>query len=340
MAAIQASPTPFNSTQTTSGSAPASSDGGMTGSVSQSQSASAAPGNNDNGSSSSGGGLSKGAIAGVAVGAAAGVAILICLIWLLIARRRKRAKQAEIPNGTVDLAEGGAEREPKIEPYRGEGNGMPIPVPTGRRDSSYSFTQSQSAHELRHDQPGSPGLGAGAAGVAAGVAGVGAAQARDRTSSSSPLTQNSKGYEAFHALNSSPTDANSPVSPRTGDSHGLPPGAQRPLSPSDSAAGTFGPVAGVAASVSGSSDSQRDTKRPLPPLPPSGQSGEDRALPTTPRPDPSGAGPVREDSGLSEGSNPEFRRHTDAGEYDNGGERQVVDLPPLYTDVPRRQGQS
>jgi hypothetical protein len=58
----------------------------------------------------------------------------------------------------------------------------------------------------------------------------------------------------------------------------------------------------------------------------------DRQVPASPA-----VGGLRDQPGQT--SSPEYRRHTDAGQagHDVEQERQVVDLPPLYTDVPSGQ---
>ena len=306
---------------------------------------------------------------------------------ILLLRQRKQTRDEPVTTtATVDLfSDGGhgtTDAEPKIEPYRGEGDGMPVPTPTeiGPRALSDSSAGAGQA-------PGSVALGRGQA-----------AQNQTRISrivarAGSPIMDqqqshaNTKGYDAFHPLPALPSDHSglsggggpSPISHSThgnevfvGPNQALaqssPP--DRPLSGySSGGAGAGVGAAAVAASTSSSSnqDRDRDVKRPLP-LPPSSSPDNRQPMQGGGRPYSGyiapGSPPVPmagqavaagvgvsgdEDVGGDDGegedgrASPEFRRHLDAGEFTEPfqgpetRERDVVDLPPLYDVVPRRQ---
>jgi len=265
-----------------------------------------------------GGGISAGAIAGIAVGAAAVVVAIIALILFYMRRKRRQSRAAQQED--VDLiggTSGGAGQvEPKVVPFRSSSTGGSMPT------AGYAQSRTESGYEAGQMVQTDPNFN---------VHGV-------DTPGSVPFPTPGSGFFGFAGAPGSSTDAQSeegdqgsispyatPVPDRAAPRRGLS-DSSGPQNDPDTP-GAFGMAQGYYATPPSSSGvASSDTKAGYPRGFPSATT-----LPTSQHPLP----PIP----LGSLASPEFRRHTDAGEIpDQGGQQGgVVDLPPLYTDVPARR---
>ena len=236
------------------------------------------------------------------------------------------------------------------------GNGAPDPFATP------SMSQAGGPNNrLSLGTMGAAGAGAGA-GAAAGVAAMDDMGRRQPPPLPVRPPQSSKAYEALHVLGSVPSSPSSPErydpSPTMVNSQSQQDAFSSHSSEMRQSSGISSGMAGMSSSVENrQSGYSQDVKYPVPhptpeqahPLPTPPSQSARPALP--PRPSSNSGG---YDQFLGYGNQghdqfvmpprsptPEFRRHTDAGEAQDQvvRNREVVDLPPLYDDVPRRRDQ-
>ena len=252
--------------------------------------------------------LSGGAIAGVVIGSIAGLAILAFALWFLLRRKRRReAASREIKGHDVDLAdEPGMVRTRSvsashvIEPYRAL--------------DPFDSGPTRSPHDSFHDLTSTDG----ATTTSAGFAGLGAGLAGQRSRPSGEDMRPS-GPGVAGPLPRKESSSSTPQSPLTAtssrpSSHALKndllgPSPSSPISPVTPAGP---PLPGAMRVIN------HDDPAALPALPPGARLDE------------------RERRRREPMAGPTFRRHEDAGRVPvTRREEEIVDLPPLYTDVPR-----
>lgn len=273
--------------------------------------------------------LGGGAIAGVVIGVLALLGIIALILFFLLRRRRRRNAEAlareKAANGSsgMDLAEGeGPYTEyenpgpaPVLEPYRTVGS---FPPPEGYGEGG------EHGHEIERDS---------ATTTSAGFAGLGAGQGR-----SSWIVHNADGLAGDGEERDGPGTAG-PLPSKTARGANASPNPAHPprismvstTSSSGKAGQSVGPGAGAGAGAGpGVGGGMRIAN-------PDANSNPDESSQSSRRgsanlPHPGSAGLRRAGEGYSGDDSPrrtQFRRHEDAGRVD------VVDLPPLYTDVPR-----
>jgi hypothetical protein len=243
-------------------------------------------------------GLSAGAIAGIAVGAAAVTVAITALILLYIRRKRRQDRGAHQEN--VDLVGGsgggGGHVEPKVVPFRFTRSRGP----TSTMGNTPTRTRSgYEAGEMVQTDPnfGEQGVDTPGPGPQDSST-VTQSEAGNQGSYDTPLPNRAA---PLRGLSDSSSSENVPTSPDASSmAHGYytSPSVSSGVSSSDTKVGYPRGFTSTTRSTS--------SQHPLPPIPLGSQ-------------DPT-----------------EFRRHTDAGEIpDQGGHHgRVVDLPPLYNDVP------
>jgi len=252
--------------------------------------------------------LSGGAIAGVVIGAVAGLAVLAFALWFLLRRKRRReAASQKIKGHEVDLADEpgmvrtrSASTSHVVEPYR-----TLDPFESGRTQSPHS-----SMHDLS-SADGATMTSAGLAGLGAGLAGQ-----RSRPSGEDARPSGPGVAGPLPQKGSSSSTLQSPLTSTTSrpSTHALKNDLLSPSSPTSPVA-PAGPLPSSAMRVI-----NHDDPAALPTLPP-GPRLDDRD---------------RERRRRDPLAGPTFRRHEDAGRVPvTRHEEEVVDLPPLYTDVPR-----
>lgn len=293
-------------------------------------------------SENSGGGLYGGAIAGIVIGVIAVFTIVGLALWFLLRRKRRRERAAHIePLGRketsheVDLADdlgpytetnsGRSVAAPMIEPYRTIGSFDPPPA----HDQDGQFGSHTGSQELStFGSTSSPGF--------AGVGAVGAGPAPTSESLTRESRENDRGLLDEELRPSGPGVA-AALPTKSGVSAYVPP--PRPSPPSIPRT-TDDNGSKIITNTSGSTDVHGS----LPP--PAGgmrisNPDHDANIPTSPL----GAAydhtasQERERRRRPEFAGPTFRRHEDAGRVPvtrpRIQEEEIVDLPPLYTDVPR-----
>jgi hypothetical protein len=291
-------------------------------------------------SSNSGDGLSGGAIAGIVIGVVAALAIVGFALWFLLRRKRSRERAAHIePLGRketsheVDLADdlgpytetnsGRSVAAPMIEPYRTIGSFDPPPA--HEHDGQLgSHTGSQELS--RFGSTSSPGF--------AGVGAAGAGAALTSRSLSRDSRENDRGLLDEELRPSGPGVAAALPTKSSGPAY-VPP--SRPTAPS-------GPTTTEDNASKVTTSGSTDIHGSLPPAAGGMRiSNPDHDADILARP--LGAAydhtaiQERERRRRPEFSGPTFRRHEDAGRVPvtrpRIQEEEIVDLPPLYTDVPR-----
>jgi len=243
-------------------------------------------------------GISAGAIAGIAVGAAAVTAAIIAFILFYIRRKRRQNRAAD--QGNVDLvggSGGGAGHvEPRVVPFRSTSTSGSMPT------MGYTPRRTQSGYEAGEMVQTDPNFGE--QGVDTPGPGpqdfstVTQSEVGEEGSYFTPLPNRAAPLRGLSNSSSSENDPTSPDASSTAHGYHTSPSVSSGVSSSDTKVGYPRGVTSTTRSTS--------SQHPLPPIPLGSQ-------------DPT-----------------EFRRHTDAGEIpDQGGHHgRVVDLPPLYNDVP------
>ncbi|OCF31633.1 hypothetical protein I317_07867 [Kwoniella heveanensis CBS 569] len=288
-----------------------------------------------------GGKVSGGAIAGIVVGIVVLLAIIgLALFFLLKRRKRRAATRAKMASTGVDLADDGSyggrgsrnNSQPMIEPYRQVGS-FPAPsahsahTPTsedvsiynpGAAASSTTALTSGNGTGLPHTSilttqghetggPHSP-LSADESGpsVGPGVAGPLPSKGSLHTPTSSTSHPPSLPY-----ISSPPFQHEQPTAIPRQASPTSAPSSDSMKNATLSSLGPSYPPRAAAAPQGGMRVVNHDSPESIPTLPPGATHGPRRRPP--------------QDNG------PTFRRHADAGRY----QEEIVDLPPLYSEVPR-----
>jgi hypothetical protein len=258
--------------------------------------------------------LSTGAIVGIAVGGAVGLAAFGIIVFLLLRRKRRAGSKSFRGDGRLDMVSEDKE-PPRVEPYtsgsfsrtplrrsyHSQGGGLPFPQPhPSGNENDYAPTVSES----------------------------------------DPTNQSEMSYFNLAAA----PGLRSPTSPHLRE------GTSSFSEPSIDASPGIGPYSPGLPSSPFSSGTARSEKQLLAqtrsalPLAPSPGPSRGAYLVHAPQTTPSVSGHTGTgtESELDDAVSPSataFRRHTDAGTVEDEGQPQqggVVDLPPMYTDVPRR----
>ena len=298
------------------------------------------------GSESGSGGLPKGAIAGIAVGAVVGIlAVLLALLFLLRRRKSREAAQGKMGVHAVDLGDGGGgtsgnggmggydEPQPIVEPYRQVGSFAPPP------GHSHTHSGDMLGYGGQSGQSGQQsGYSTGESGMRASTL---AGYEMDRTTT----TDSSRYLDEDHRGSGPGLAGPLPMKSTRPSSAGYPTGGgftpRNPQSPGMTST-TYGSQ--IKAPITAQTTSTPSNGPPSPLLGPSMRvvyHDDPESLPMLPP----GAtanrynnGDRRRRSGVPTESGPTFRRHEDGGRVLSRpavSEEEVVDLPPLYTDVPR-----
>lgn len=257
--------------------------------------------------------LSGGAIAGIVIGALAGLVILALALWFILRRRRRReAATQKIASHDVDLADETAMVRTRststshmIEPYRSldpfDNQQQALDTGNTPRDDTGDGGTITSA--------GFAGLGAG---VGAGLAGQRSRSSGDDARLSGPGVAGALPQKGSHT-SQSPSTSSQPANQTLKNEllSGGTPGMETSIG-TTTAPGAMRVV-------------NHDNPASIPTLPP-GARLDDRERERE-----------RERRRRDPLAGPTFRRHEDAGRIPDmrGREEEVVDLPPLYTDVPR-----
>ncbi|WWC60387.1 uncharacterized protein I303_102959 [Kwoniella dejecticola CBS 10117] len=299
-------------------------------------------------------GISGGAIAGIVIGALAGVALVGLLLWFLLRRRKTRAQGRLVGKSDVshiDLAgdddsirRGG---QPMVEPYRELGSFNP---PEGHGHGRISPNNSYlPSSDSRDSSAGFAGLGAATA--LGGIANIGDRHGNNSGMELSLLDENnspsvpgvagplpSKSNNSMQT--STPNSPSAPTNPNYPQPPSLPYTAHHHHSSSSHSANSNSNILPADDPTKSASSPTRQAypsynDRPqsggmrvtnpehpenLPALPPGATHGLGHA--------PRNAAPRRRPA---DGNGPTFRRHADAGRF----QEEIVDLPPLYSEVPR-----
>ncbi|WVF65835.1 hypothetical protein IAT40_000572 [Kwoniella sp. CBS 6097] len=302
-----------------------------------------------------GGSVSGGAIAGIVVGIVILLAVVGAALFFLLKRRRRReASRAKLDSAGVDLADDGTYggrgsrngSQAMVEPYRQVGS-FPAPsahsahTPTSEDVSIYnpgaaanSTTALTSGHATGlphtlilttqgHETGGGPHspLSADESGSAGGpgIAGPLPSKASLHTPTSSTSYPASLPYTSPPPSQNEQAPAQAPalVLASTIPRQASPPSVSSTDSMKNATLSALGPSYPPRAAVpqSGMRVVNHDSPDSLPALPPGATHGHG---PTPRRRPPTDNGPT-------------FRRHADAGRY----QEEIVDLPPLYSEVPR-----
>jgi hypothetical protein len=243
-------------------------------------------------------GIGAGAIAGIAVGAAAVTVAIITFIFYYIRRKRRQDRGAHQEN--VDLVGGsgggGGHVEPKVVPFRFTRSRGPMST-TGNTPTR--TRRGYEAGEMVQTDPnfGEQGVDTPGPGPQ-DFSTVTQSEVGEEGSYFTPLPNRAAPLRGLSNSSSSENDPTSPDASSTAHGYHTSPSVSSGVSSSDTKVGYPRGVTSTTRSTS--------SQHPLPPIPLGSQ-------------DPT-----------------EFRRHTDAGEIpDQGGHHgRVVDLPPLYNDVP------
>ncbi|WWC68537.1 uncharacterized protein I206_102466 [Kwoniella pini CBS 10737] len=288
--------------------------------------------------SSKGGGnssISGGAIAGIVIGALVGVALIGALLFFLLRRRKRGSKgimAGKLDVSHIDLAgdDDSIPRvsQPMVEPYRELGTFNP-PEGHGRVSPNNSYIPSS---DSRDSSAGFAGLGRATA--LGGIANTDW-EGNNHTATEMSLLDEDHSPSSPGVAGPLPTKSNTqiPVSPNsTTVEHNrtLPPALPYTGHHHSSSQG------------SSNSDPTKTTSSPRQAYPPyndRNQSGGMRVanpeypenIPTLPpgaTHAPRNNGPRRRPA---DNNGPTYRRHADAGRF----QEEIVDLPPLYSEVPR-----
>ena len=260
-------------------------------------------------------GLSSGEIAGVVIGVVAALAILLLALWFLLRRRRRRRNEAHrVASHEVDLAD------------RADGTSMTGMSRMDNTSTTHVIETYPQLNPFQQDQRSNSAgssVGENAPTVTtAGLAGLGAGlpihrQAHDEDGrASGPGVAGPLPLKTPHRLPEPPTPASSSrsqsVHAMKSDLLNRSPDIAPSLPVQQAPAGAMRIV-------------NHDDPYGLPALPPGARHDD-------PSRDPRRRGPGRR----SMETGPTFRRHEDAGRLPvTRREEEIVDLPPLYTDVPR-----
>ncbi|WRT65763.1 uncharacterized protein IL334_002712 [Kwoniella shivajii] len=279
-------------------------------------------------------GISGGGIAGVVIGVVAALALILVILFFLLRRRRNRIqgqRTGKIENSHIDLVNDNESRsgQPMVEPYRELGSFHP---PEGHSTTSDSNTYLGSTSTSRESQAGFANLGAPTSGGLSNSHSISNSHAHSHSESRTPEYGDNR---------------NSLLSEE--DNGSWVPGIAGPL-PTKSNPSSPGPLSSQSPSHSfnrPTTSHSNDSSKPFPsyidrsPGPGQGQGqghGQTSAMrvvnPENPESIPAlppGATHERANPPRRRAEGPTYRRHADAGRF----QEEIVDLPPLYTEVPR-----
>lgn len=261
-------------------------------------------------------GLSGGAIAGIVIGILAFLVIIGLALWFLLRRKRRRESATRIKEDQVDLAdrldgEAGSRRRNSNDSSYAEPLHRLDPFTGGQTDS---FEESRTATT-----------------TTAGFAGLGAGMRLDDSRERFMIGDEDDRSAGPGVAGPLPLKASSSAEPSS---------MPRPLPPVQTSLqqGEQSLKNDLVSHPSLTHPTSSTNHIPISPAPPNAgpmrviNHDDPTLLPTLPP----GARYGHEERSRNRGTGPTFRRHEDAGRVPvRRREEEIVDLPPLYTDIPR-----